>query len=327
MDNKLSDLTTIPSIDRATDLLYVVDMPGEVSYKATPNEVLGITGNPVGHTDTQTLTNKTLTSPTITTPTLTVNDNALTLQDNSDTTKKAVFELSGITAGQTRTLTVPDASTTLVGTGVTQTLTNKTLTAPTITNPTLTVDTISEFTGANGVTIDGLNIKDSKLNTNNSVVTANITDASVTNPKLGNSGSFDSSWLWASWTPTWGGITVGNAVVNARYSVFGKTVVCRVGFTLGTTSAMIGLVTFTLPVTANAVYTGTSIYGVGTCHILDSGTQTYQGNLELASTTQCRILAWNTAGTYSSASGFTSTVPFTWTTGDMFNGTLVYESV
>lgn len=54
---------------------------------------------------TQTLTNKTLTTPTIT-----VNDTGLTIQDNSDTTKKAVFELSGITTGTTRTVTLPDSN-------------------------------------------------------------------------------------------------------------------------------------------------------------------------------------------------------------------------
>lgn len=75
---------------------------------------------------TQTLTNKTLTSPTITTPTLTVLDNALTIQDNSDPTKQAQFQASGITAGQTRTLTIPDASTTIVGTDASQVLSNKT---------------------------------------------------------------------------------------------------------------------------------------------------------------------------------------------------------
>lgn len=75
----------------------------------------------VGTDTTQTLTNKTLTSPTIT-----VNDAALTIRDNVDTTKLLQFQASGITTGTTRTLTVPDANTTVVGTDTAQTLTNKT---------------------------------------------------------------------------------------------------------------------------------------------------------------------------------------------------------
>lgn len=127
-----------------------------------------------------------LDQPTLNTPTLTVNDNVFTVQDNSDTTKKLQLQLSGITTGTTRTLTVPDVTDTIVTLAATQTLTNKTLSAPVVANPTLTVDTVSEFTGANGVTVDGLNIKDSKLNTNNSVVTSNITDAAVTPAKWTN---------------------------------------------------------------------------------------------------------------------------------------------
>ncbi len=62
----------------------------------------------------------------------TLDDDNFTLQDNSDTTKKAQFQCSGISGSTTRTFTFPDASTTLVGTGATQTLTNKTLTSPVI---------------------------------------------------------------------------------------------------------------------------------------------------------------------------------------------------
>jgi hypothetical protein len=54
------------------------------------------------------------------------------LKDSSDQTKVVKFDVSGVTTGTTRTLTVPDANTTLVGTDTTQTLTNKTLTAPAI---------------------------------------------------------------------------------------------------------------------------------------------------------------------------------------------------
>ena len=66
--------------------------------------------------------------------TITLKDINFTLQDNTDTSKQLKFELSGISASTTRTLTVPDANTTIVGTDATQTLTNKTLTSPTVNN-------------------------------------------------------------------------------------------------------------------------------------------------------------------------------------------------
>lgn len=57
-------------------------------------------------------------------------DDHFAICDNSDTTKKVNFQVSGVTTATTRTLTVPDANTTIVGTDTTQTLSNKTLTAP-----------------------------------------------------------------------------------------------------------------------------------------------------------------------------------------------------
>jgi hypothetical protein len=66
-----------------------------------------------------------------------VRDAAFLIVDNSDPTKKIAFQASGITTATTRTLTAPDASTTIVGTDATQTLTNKTLTSPTLTAPTI----------------------------------------------------------------------------------------------------------------------------------------------------------------------------------------------
>jgi hypothetical protein len=57
-------------------------------------------------------------------------DNAFEITDNGDATKKLSFQVSGVTTGTTRTVTVVDADGTMVLEAATQTLTNKTLTAP-----------------------------------------------------------------------------------------------------------------------------------------------------------------------------------------------------
>ena len=83
-------------------------------------------------TGTETLTNKTLISPTITggsiSPTsLTIPDNSFTLENSGDNTRQLQFDISNISTSTTRTLSVPNANTTIVGNDSTQTLTNKTI--------------------------------------------------------------------------------------------------------------------------------------------------------------------------------------------------------
>lgn len=120
----------------------------------------------------QTLTNKTLTAPTIA-----ANDNAFTLRDDGDTTKLLQFQLSGLTTGTTRTLTVPDASTTLVGTDTTQTLTNKSIVASQLTGtlqagqfPALTGD-VTTTAGALATTLATVNSNVGSFGSTTSCVT------------------------------------------------------------------------------------------------------------------------------------------------------------
>jgi hypothetical protein len=127
------------TIDRAADFLEITDTSAAVSYKATPNFILGLTSAPVGINDSQVLTNKTLGN----TNTITLKDTLFTLQDDADVTKQAQFQLSGNTTGTTRTYALPNASVTLASLTGTETLTNKTLTAPVINNGSITGTTIT----------------------------------------------------------------------------------------------------------------------------------------------------------------------------------------
>ena len=87
------------------------------------------TGAIVGTTNTQTLTNKTLTSPTVSG--LTISDASIVFEGATADAFETTLTVTDPTAD--RTVYIPDATTTLVGTDTTQTLTNKTLTSPTIT--------------------------------------------------------------------------------------------------------------------------------------------------------------------------------------------------
>lgn len=307
---KISGLTRISGLDRANDLFEVDDVSLGASKSATVNDMLGITGAPLGSTDSQVITNKTFGI----TNTITALDSTFSIVDNADNTKVAQFQASGITTGTTRTYTLPNVSDTLVSLTASQTLTNKTLTSPTITtptinNPTLNTDAISEFTVGNGVTVGGVKLKSGALATNNSVITSNITDGNVTPAKL--VAGTGAGWATSSWVPTWTNFTVGNAVVSYKYIQTGKMVDFLMTVVLGTTSAMSTDPTFTLPVTAASSYT-TSVK-LGDWHTFIASE--FYGVVLVSSTTIGRMYVYNAAATSLTSASITSTVPGTWTTG------------
>ena len=168
-DTKLTGLGALTS-STGDDLIYIVDDPagsptsykitknnffkftdGAVIYDSNGNEILkvvatasavnevtfqnGATGNPAKIYTTGDNTNIGLLLTGKGTGKIIVGDSA-------DSTKQITFELVGATTGKVltftsnhtldRTITLPDATTTLVGTDTSQTLTNKTLTSPVI---------------------------------------------------------------------------------------------------------------------------------------------------------------------------------------------------
>lgn len=244
---KISALPTASGIDGAADYLPIVQ--SSVTNKISRNTLLGLASAPLGISDSQSISNKTIGN----TNSITIKDGSFTLQNTSDATKQAVFSLSGITTGNTRTITIPDASLTMVGTATTQTLTNKTLTSPTITggtydNGTITVDSIAGHTSGTIVTVANMQISNGVLNSANAVTAVSIAAGAV-QPQALQSGT-GSGWSWQSWSPTPTNYSVGNGTVISKYIQIGKTVFVKFVFTLGSTSSVIGSVSFTLPVTA-----------------------------------------------------------------------------
>jgi hypothetical protein len=90
------------------------------------------TSSVVGTEDTQTLTNKTLTSPTITSPTITGAGVDVSIVFEGSTADAYETTLTVIDPTADRTITLPNATGTVVLDTLTQTLTNKTLTSPTL---------------------------------------------------------------------------------------------------------------------------------------------------------------------------------------------------
>lgn len=126
----LSDTGIVVAL--APDEIITVEIEGTAGEITVTNGT-GEAGNPtISLPDSLDFTGKTVTGGTFTGLTFTAEDNAFIITDDVDVTKQLKFQTSGITTGTTRTLTILDADTTIVGTDTTQTLTNKTLTAPVI---------------------------------------------------------------------------------------------------------------------------------------------------------------------------------------------------
>lgn len=325
-DMVIGDYTAAITIDGSTHYLLIQPGSASTAYKKiNRNVLLGVSGQPADISTAQSLTNKTLDNTNI----VTFRDDRFTLQDSGDVTRQAQFQLSGITAGQTRVYTLPNATGTLADIATAQTFTNKTLTAPVINNgsitgTTITTDAIVGQSAATTGTIYGLSIASAKVGTNG-VIAGSITDAAVTPAKL--IAGTGSSWAWQTWSPTLTNLTVGaGGTLVSKYIQTGKTVFVEFTFTLGAGSAVGGDVSFTLPVTASSVYSGVTHTPLGLCYLVDEGSTIYVGSIDIQSTTAVHLAVGTASGTYLTSGAISSTVPFTWGSTDKITTVFHYEA-
>lgn len=131
---------------------------------------------------------------------------------------------------------------------------------------------------------------------------------------------------WATWTPGYNGITVGNGTVVARYSQIGATMNAYFLLTFGSTTSFSGsLILISLPNNLSANYVQyNSVLGV--TKYTDSGTAESLGYIDWYNNFYgVRLMAQNTAGTYSASTSVSPTVPHTWATGDSLSFNITYE--
>lgn len=321
----IGNYTAALTIDGANHFLLIQPGNASTAYnKISRNVLLGVTGQPADISSAQNITNKTLDV----TNTVTLKDSLFTLQDDSDTSKQAKFQLSGITTATTRTYTLPNVSDTLVSLTATQTLTNKTLTSPAITggtidNTTITVDSIAGHTTSTIVTVANLQISNGVLNTANAVTATSIAAGAV-QPQALTAGT-GSGWTFSSYTPTFTNLSVGNGVLTCAYTQIGKLVVVRIHFKLGTTSTVGTTPSMTLPVTSISGYIAG--HWLGGMRIVSGGSG-FTGYFQWATSTTALLLALNSSSTYVSdtSANFTASIPGTWATNDSFDGTIFYEA-
>ncbi|PPH13312.1 hypothetical protein C5C71_01825 [Rathayibacter sp. AY1C1] len=133
---------------------------------------------------------------------------------------------------------------------------------------------------------------------------------------------------WRSWTPTWTDLTIGNATVDFRFVVIGKTVHIRGKLIFGTTSSFTpssGL-SFTAPLDYSSTYNVRQ--QIGNLSIEDAGTASYYGVVRIndtASTSKLQLGVFGAGAAYANFASITSAVPMTWAAGDQLMIAATYE--
>lgn len=154
---------------------------------------------------------------------------------------------------------------------------------------------------------------------------SSISNGNIADVRSQTSPSDAGSTAWQAYTPTYTNLTVGNGTHQSYFKQIGKTVVARIGFTLGSTSSMGTAPTFSLPVTSNSNYTDGQWIGALRAVVGGAG---YPSYVQWHTTTTAYLLTPNSSGAYitDTSGNWSAVIPGNWTTGNTFHGTIVYEA-
>ncbi|MGW1609404.1 hypothetical protein ACWCQZ_08400 [Streptomyces sp. NPDC002285] len=130
---------------------------------------------------------------------------------------------------------------------------------------------------------------------------------------------------WTAYTPTWTSSgtapAIGNGTLLGRYMKFGRTVICHINMTTGSTSTYgTGNYSWSLPV--QAANAGASL--VGSAHLL--GTDRWVGEIVISPNATTTSPFFNISTTNTRVDFMTNTRPETIAAGAQVRLTFVYES-
>lgn len=113
-----------------------------------------------------------------------------------------------------------------------------------------------------------------------------------------------------SWTPTWTGVTIGNAVVTGKYTLDGKKLKGRLSVIVGSSTVVTGNIQFSLPQTAIS-YPGTAnvaLIGWGTIYDVSGGI-VYKTEITYVSTTTAGVGVEPANGTWVTTTNANASFP------------------
>ena len=152
-----------------------------------------------------------------------------------------------------------------------------------------------------------------------------LANAAITSPNISYMDTPQGFPDWFNWTPTYANLS-GGTLNFAKFDMRGKTVFWRWQYTLA--GAGVGTSpTVSLPVTAHADYSNTTIIDYGIINFRDvSAPSTYRGVARANSTTTLLLSYEAGAAGSVGVSSATATAPVTFATGDILGGEGFYEA-